>query len=124
MKLSHLHEDPPGAPEEPIPPELAFLRGAHVDFGFENLGLDNLARLRPAFTSVGVLIPGTPYRLVGDRDGNHIKPATGMEKETLPPNWPEAVYVLNSNDEITWAGKLVRPEQIESFKIAKPKDQP
>lgn len=94
---------------------LNFLCGAFVDLGFENLGLSqpDQAALYQAFSGNGVGIPGTGYKLRyhGLMGYTLIEPSQGGEPE-LPLHWRQAVLVVNDQDEFTWIGKQVRPDQI------------
>ena len=90
-----------------------FLHGAFIDLGFENLGLDPAQQkvLQQNFIAAGLRIPGTSLKLRYDRTGiTKIEQAEGGET-TLPEDWKEAVLVLDADDNVSYAGKYVRPEQ-------------
>lgn len=109
-----------------LPPELAFLAGAIVDLGFENLGLpaEAFKALSKAFAGKGIRIPGTNLKLrySGELLTTVIEPISDTEEDaTLPDYWREAVLVLDHNDQPSWIGKRVRPDQVgklDRFKYA------
>ena len=90
-----------------------FLHGSFIDLGFENLGLtpEQHQTLQQAFVSTGIRMYGTTLKLRYDRTGiTKIEPVEGGET-SLPPDWKEAVLVLDDNNNISYAGKYVRPDQ-------------
>lgn len=98
-----------------IPALLEFLRGAFVDLGFENLGLmpAELRRIMLAFGGGGVAVPGSPHRLRHAAPGHSVVEALdGTELGTLPAHWRQGVLVVGNDDQYTWIGKRVRPDQI------------
>lgn len=111
-----LSEAPHSRMSGPIPPELAFLGGAFVDFGFENLKSGDVKSIFRAFSSTGVGVPGTSFRLRFKYPHTIVEPADGTEM-MLPLNWKQAVLVMNQNDKFTYIGKLVRPEQVGGLDI-------
>lgn len=95
-----------------IPPGLEILRGAFVDLGFENLGLDDDTKraIYLSFVGRGVALPGTGFKLRYTQTGVAVvEPDDGVL--ALPDYWREAVLVLNGN-EIVYAGKRVRRDQL------------
>ena len=118
MKLYNLHitEDPHPRIAN-VSDDLKFLEGGHTDLGFENLGLDPRARFKlyQAYQGTGVNIPGTNYHIREFHSGEFtaiIESSDGSETATLPDNWIEAVYVINSEGVYSWIGSKVRPNQL------------
>lgn len=104
-----------------LPPDLAFLRGAFVDLGFENLGLtpEEHRKVMLAFGGSGVKLPGMAYRLRHARPGHSVvEPVDGTEEATLPNHWRQAVSVMNNDDNFTWIGKRVRPDQVGQIDLS------
>lgn len=99
----------------PVPKELAFLHPGFVNLGFENLGLpgDEHKALLLAFVGDGVAVPGTPYRLrySGMLGATVVETATGTQPP-LPEHWKQGVFVLDTQNQLTWIGKKVRPDQV------------
>lgn len=101
-----------------LPPEFQFLSGAMTDLGFENLNLNrrDLWKLHKALAGTGVAIPDSQYRLrLTPMSWLIVEPKDGSETATLPENWKQAVLVLAHNDEFTWVGRLVRPDQLPPY---------
>jgi hypothetical protein len=100
---------------EDVPHEFSFLIGSHVDLGFENLGLnkEDYKAISLAYVGDGVRIPDSHYKIRyhGIRAFASIEQATGDEP-SLPKDWKQAVWTLNSKNEISWLGKKVREEQV------------
>jgi hypothetical protein len=96
-----------------LPGEFDFLSGAFVDMGFENFGDDEMTRTCTlAFGRTGVIVPGTRYRLRHGGPGQAaVEPVDGTETASLPQNWKSYVFVMDMNDQFTWVGKNVRPDQ-------------
>ena len=98
-----------------LPSDMAFLRGAFVDLGFENLGLssEEYRKVMLAFGGTGVHVPGTAYRLRHATPGHSlVEPADGTEQAALPAHWRQAVFVMGNDERLTWIGKRVRPDQV------------
>lgn len=96
-------------------PSLKFLVGVITDFGLENLNLSEELRkqYRDAMYGAGTVLTGTLYKIryTGVMMKGVIEVATGQELE-LPRNWRQAVLVVNHQDQFSWIGKLVRPDQL------------
>lgn len=110
-----------------LPPELSFLSGSFADLGFENLGLspDEHRALYRAFSGNGVSVPGTHLKLRHPAPGQSgVEPQNGSEEGELPGNWKQAVFVMNNDDQFTWVGKLVRPEQVGDIDKSKYREEP
>lgn len=113
-----IREAPHTRIQGPLPPELVFLGGGteFVDLGFENfkdLGLseEEIREIRIAFIGSGVAIPDTPYKLRYTKTGiTVVEPAT-PDDIVLPERWKEAVLVIGDNNDPTYVGELVRPDQ-------------
>ena len=100
-----------------LPSDMAFLRGAHVDLGFENLGLpaEEHRKIMRAFGGTGVVVPRTSWRLrfaYLHGPDSVVEPVDGTEQAALPNYWRQAALVVGNDDRLTWIGKRVRPEQI------------
>lgn len=102
----------------PLPPELAFLGGGteFVDLGFENfdkLGLSDEEKreISLAFVSNGVAIPNTPYKLRYNKTGRTVVELATPDDIVLPERWKEVVLVIGDDNELTYVGELVRPDQ-------------
>src|SRR4029077_10743673 len=105
--------------QAPLPPELSFLAGRFVDLGFENLGLgpQRFNDFLRAFSSAGVAVPNTSWRLRYVYPYAVAEPADGSEQETLPEWWKEAVLVTDDQFVPTWVGKRVRADQTAGFNL-------
>ena len=58
-------------------------------------------------------VAGTQFRFRTEKGGHTIvEPADGSEIACLPPDWKQAVYVIDNNDKYAWIGKKVRPDQV------------
>lgn len=91
----------------PLPPGFEFLSGAILDLGFEYLGLppEEVARIRLAFVSHGLAVPGTSHRLRNQRPAHSlVEPADGTEEATLPSHWRQGVVVIGNDDRYSWIG--------------------
>lgn len=98
----------------PLPQGFEFLKGGFVDLGFENLGLSPPEQytLNKALAGTGIAIPGTRFKIRSMKGGDtQVLPIDGSEIAALPPHWKQAVYVVD-NDNYTWIGKRVRPDQV------------
>ena len=98
-----------------LPPGFEFLKRAFIDLGYENLGLPpaEVDALNKALLGTGLAVGGTQFRFRTEK-GFHtiIEPIDGTELASLPPDWKQAVYVLDNNDNYAWIGKKVRPDQV------------
>lgn len=104
-----------------IPPDLDFLAGDFIDFGFEDLPvpLPQKQLIFRAFSGDGVRVPGTHWKLRHDRPGDtKIEVALPNDEVSLPAEWPGTVVVLTGND-ITWVGALVRPDRVGNLDMTK-----
>jgi hypothetical protein len=104
----------------PFPAGFEFLRGAILDLGFEKLGLppEELARVRIAFVSKGLAVPGTGHRLRCRRPAHSlVEPADGTEEATLPGHWKEGVLVIANDDRYSWIGKRVGVEHLREVDL-------
>jgi hypothetical protein len=98
-----------------LPPGFEFLRGAYIDLGYENLGTPpaEVDALNKALLGTGLAVAGTQFRIRTEKGGHTIvEPADGSEIACLPPDWKQAVYVIDNNDKYAWIGKKVRPDQV------------
>ena len=103
-----------------LPAEFAFLRGAILDLGFEKLGLppEELAKVRRAFISSGLAVPGTSHRLRNLRPAHSlVEPTDWTEGATLPGHWREGVLVIANDDRYSWIGKRVGLEQLREVDL-------
>jgi hypothetical protein len=50
-----------------------------------------------------------------------VEPSQGQEPE-LPAHWQQAVVVVSDQDEFTWIGKRVRPDQIGNVDFGRYRD--
>ncbi len=110
LEAPHVHFNKKG-----IPSGLSFLIGSFVDLGFENLGLDKVDynEISKAFINRGLIIPGTTYQMRKNTNGFAFIEPISTATVKLPANWADAVMVIGADDEITYAGKLVRSEQVK-----------
>lgn len=94
-------------------PQLQFLVGKGVDFGFENLGLDREQqdKLKQAFITDGVRLPDTTCRLRYGTNPEGALIEEGPAEISLPEYWLQGVLASHDNAYV-WIGKRVRPEQI------------
>lgn len=102
-----------------VPPEFEFLKGGFVDLGFENLdvSISNLNIIKREFSGRGVRIPGTAYKMRATPSLNSVIEPVAPEDETegiatLPDDWKEALYVVTLDNEFTYVGSKVRPDQL------------
>lgn len=101
-----------------VPPEFEFIQNSIVDFGFENLRLDEslYKKLMLGFSHKGVKIPGTQYKIRATNGlRSVIEPLDQSDAKLpeLPENWKEAIYVLSlDTDKVRYAGSLVRKDQL------------
>ena len=96
-----------------FPPGFEFLKGAFVDLGFENLGRELYVALSKAILGHGVKVPNTTYRIRTAQGGQTlVEPADGTETASLPLDWKQAVYVVGNDDQYTFIGNKVRPDQV------------
>lgn len=100
-----------------LPADLSLLKG-FADLGFENMGLseDDYKALTSAFDGGGIRVPGTPHRLCHRSVRGLMELANGNEP-ALPTHWKQAVWVMQ-DEQFTWIGKKVRPEQIGEIDLA------
>jgi hypothetical protein len=102
-----------------VPPEFEFIQNSIVDFGFENLNLDESSykRIMLGFSHKGVSIPGTSYKVRATSGlKSVIEPMSlseRLELPELPENWKESLLVLSlDTDQVRYAGGLVRADQL------------
>jgi len=97
-----------------IPKELSFLRGDIVDLGFENLGLmtEKFNELLLAFAGVGVIVPGTHWKLRSNGPRAVVELCDGSESVSLPNHWSECVWVLGGDEKPSYVGSRVRKDQV------------
>ena len=113
-------EHPHGHLNTPVPPALINLANAHVDWGFENLGLpeEQYKEIYRSIRRSGVVLHKTGgYKLRETPESRYvIEPTDGTEALTLPDNWRKAIVAMYYDpDRYVWIGKLVRQDQIGSF---------
>lgn len=104
----------------PLPAGFEFLRGAILDLGFERLGLppEELARVRLAFVSKGLAVPGTGHRIRNQRPAHSlVEPTDWTEQATLPGHWKEGVLVIGNDDRYRWIGRRVALEQLREVDL-------
>ena len=101
-----------------LPTELKVLGGPDcmTDLGFENLGLSKpeLKEVYLAFSSAGVIIPGSSWRLRNERPLHTVvEPVDpAVNTVTLPLHWLEAVLVYGPDDVLRFVGRRVRADQL------------
>ena len=98
------------------PQELDYLTKGVVDFGFENLNLNEsqYKEIMLGFSGDGVVLTGFNLIIRANFSfGASIeKPRKNLkEYPQLPENWQEAVLVMSLDDKIIYAGDLVRKNQ-------------
>jgi hypothetical protein len=102
-----------------IPEEFNILKAGFVDLNFETYHLPKELRdeIGLAFSSEGVAVPGTQWKLRQGSNGmGRIEPATGNEV-MLPENWRR--FVISANQGVLlWIGRSVRPEQAEGWDLS------
>ena len=116
LKETILKEAPHTRIEGEIPPEWSFLQGSFIDLGFENLQVSQAIKrqILNSFIGNGVAVPNSSYKLRYTRTGITVieKISSNERLVLLPDDWFEAILVLGDNNEVTYRGSLVRPDQV------------